>query len=243
MDISNIQALISRGRLVSISQLDPTETYVQIGVFQPGNRQNGSGNPDTYPSFVIPLSEIGKVPSLQQVLDFNHDLQNGKNYQGTQAGQGNTGQNVNAFGKGAALNNQGDNLNAIGITAGEGNSGLSINAIGEITAKGNTGNYVNAMGALAALANSGSEVIAIGSAAANMNQGNNVIALGTNAGFDPIGSLPNTISQAFIVANTELPSYIDHTAAFAAIAGIGAAGNTYLYHNQTTNSIGAVRIP
>jgi len=44
--------------------------------------------------------------------------------------------------------------------------------------------------------------------------------------------------------NTLLPTYADHTAAAAAITVLlgAVAGNTYLYHNQATNSIGAVRL-
>jgi hypothetical protein len=41
-----------------------------------------------------------------------------------------------------------------------------------------------------------------------------------------------------------MPSFADHTAAALAITvALGAsAGDTYLYHNQATNSIGAVRL-
>jgi hypothetical protein len=237
MDILNIQALISRGRLVTSADIDPTETYIQIGVYQPGNRQNASGNPDAYASYVIPISEIGKVPSLQQVLDFNHDLVDGINLQGQNAGVGNTGTNVNAFGKGAATDNKGDSVNALGLGAAFLNQGNTINAFGPDACLNNLGNDVNAIGISAASDNTGNSVIAIGSAAASTNLGDNVIALGTGAGSG------NTISTAFIIANTELPSYLDFTTASAAISGTGVSGNTYLYHDQTTNSIGAVRIP
>jgi len=237
MDILNIQALISRGRLVTSADIDPTETYVQIGVYQPGNRQNASGNPDAYPSYTIAISEIGKVPSLQQVLDFNHDLVDGINLQGTTAGVGNLGTNVNAFGKGAATSNTGDAVNALGQAAAIQNAGSSVNAFGQQACLLNTGNSVNAIGSDAASDNKGDYVTGIGRQAASNNFGNNVIALGTQAG------LGNTISTAFIISNQELPSYLDFTTANAAIAGTGVPGNTYLYHDQTTNSIGAVRIP
>ena len=39
-------------------------------------------------------SVSGSTPTLQQVLDNNHDLVNGNNFQGTFAGAGNTGTNV-----------------------------------------------------------------------------------------------------------------------------------------------------
>jgi hypothetical protein len=38
MDIVNIQALIRARRNVLAADIDPTQTYVQIGVFQRGNR-------------------------------------------------------------------------------------------------------------------------------------------------------------------------------------------------------------
>lgn len=58
MDIVQIQALIAKGKVVSITDIDPTQAFVQIGVYQPDNRKIGSAN-NTYPSFVIPLSELG----------------------------------------------------------------------------------------------------------------------------------------------------------------------------------------
>jgi len=237
MDILNIQALISKGKLVTSADIDPTQTYVQIGVYQPGNRPSTSGNPDAYASYTIAISEIGKVPSLQQVLDFNHDLVDGVNLQGTNAGLGNIGLDVNALGKGAAGDNSGNQVNAIGLGAAYQNSGTNVNAFGQDACLTNTGDTVNAIGPSACGDNKGDYVIGIGRQAANTNFGNNVIALGTQAG------LGNTISTAFIISNQELPSYTDFTAASAAIAGTGVPGNTYLYHDQTTNSIGAVRIP
>jgi hypothetical protein len=143
-------------------------------------------------------------PTLQQVLDNNHDLVDGNNFQGTNAGAGNSGNNVIAIGGGAGSTNSGDNVNFIGTLSG----------------KGNTGIKVNAFGALAAINNSG----------------NNVIAIGTDAG------IGNSLSGMFIISNYGLPSYVDHVAASNAISLTGIGGNTYIYHNQATNSIGAVRL-
>lgn len=57
MNIENIQALIAQGLLTDTVSLDLTTTYVTVGVYQPGNRQNGpSGN--AYPSYVLPLSQL-----------------------------------------------------------------------------------------------------------------------------------------------------------------------------------------
>jgi hypothetical protein len=220
MDILNIQALISRGRLVTSADIDPTETYVQIGVYQPGNRQNASGNPDAYASYTIAISEIGKVPSLQQVLDFNHDLVDDVNLQGTGSGVGTIGVNINAFGKGAASYNAGSNINALGQAAALNNQGSHVNAIGDGACLDNIGNFVTA----------------IGLNAGQTNSGDNVIALGSNAG------LGNTISNSFIISNSELPTYNNHNAAFLAISPTGIPGNTYLYYDAVGKYIGAVRL-
>ena len=59
MDIFNIQALIRERKLVTANDIDPTESYLQVGVFQTGNRASNSSNADTYPSYAIAISEIG----------------------------------------------------------------------------------------------------------------------------------------------------------------------------------------
>jgi len=52
-----IQPLISDNRLVKLSDIDPTTSYAQIGVWQ--SNQQASGSPgNSYPSYAIPLSEI-----------------------------------------------------------------------------------------------------------------------------------------------------------------------------------------
>jgi hypothetical protein len=57
MDIVKIQTLIAQGRVVELTDIDPTQSFVQIGIYQPDNRKIGSGS-NTYPPFVIPLSEL-----------------------------------------------------------------------------------------------------------------------------------------------------------------------------------------
>lgn len=59
MDNFRISSLISQGRIVQLSDLDPTKSYVQIGVHQEGTRQLSPSSPGAYPSYVIPLSELG----------------------------------------------------------------------------------------------------------------------------------------------------------------------------------------
>jgi len=166
---------------------------------------------------------------------------------------GNTGNHVNGIGQFAAYNNGGDYINAMGISAASGNSGDVVVAIGNYSAENNTGDgvvaigscgvdntgdYVNAIGYAAASNNTGSQVNAMGQIAAESNTGSNVNAFGNAAGQN------NTISGATIFSNASLPSYANHAAAAAAITVLlgGSPNCTYLYHNQATNSIGAVRL-
>jgi hypothetical protein len=58
MDIVKIQSLIAQGRLVELSDVDPTKSYLQLGIYQPGNRQKGASDFNTYAPFAIPLSEL-----------------------------------------------------------------------------------------------------------------------------------------------------------------------------------------
>ena len=88
MDIVQVQALIAQGKVVKVIDIDPSQSYVQIGVYQPDNRKIGSAN-NTYPSFVIPLSELTKGSTwgtitgllanqldLQAALDAKYDITN-----------------------------------------------------------------------------------------------------------------------------------------------------------------------
>jgi hypothetical protein len=192
------------------------------------------------------------VPTLQQVLNFNHDLVNGNNFQGTGAGVANTGTNVIASGGNAANGNAGiyvvaigdsaakDNTAvgsytvAIGLGAGQENNGSETVAIGVSAAFQNTGAGLVAISTSAGNENEGNNVIAIGQNAASTNTSDNVIALGTDAG------IANAIPQSFIISNDQLPSFLDRATALLTITG-GSPGSTYLYYNQTTFAIEAVR--
>jgi len=262
------------------------------------------------------------TPTLQQVLDFNHDLSNGNNFQGTNAGLLNTGTNViaigsqsaycntgnsvnaigtqsaqcnsninitaigsqsayknsgcnvNALGNGSAFLNSGNNVNAFGCYSAFCNTGCNVNGLGLASAQCNTGSDVNAMGnnsafrntgnnliaigncsafsntgvnvtaigRQSAYCNTGSELIAIGTCSAYLNTGCNVIALGYRGGWNGVNG--NGISGAVILSNSNLPTYTNYASASASIT-IGAGGvsdNTYLFYNQATCSIGAVRL-
>lgn len=64
MDIFNIQTLISQNKIASLDQVDPDNTYVQVGIYQKGFSKKGSGNANVYPAAAMPLSEI-LTPAFQ----------------------------------------------------------------------------------------------------------------------------------------------------------------------------------
>jgi len=170
----------------------------------------------------------------------SRDLINGINLQGTNAGSGQTGiLEVIGIGTNAAQNNSGNFTVFIGPNAGQGNTGSSMIGIGNSATQNNSGNTVIGIGYGAMGGNTGNQVIGIGQNAGNSNSGLDVVAIGINAGQG------NTLSAMTIFSNSSLPSYLNFAVASASInIGTGASsGSTYLYHDQTTNSIGAVRIP
>jgi hypothetical protein len=122
------------------------------------------------------------IPTLQQVLDFNHDLVDGIFTAGTGAGSDNSGSNVNAIGTAAALNNSGSGINALGSAAGIFNSGNNVNAFGGGAGYGNQVDNVNMLGNSAGFNNTGENLNAMGSGASVNNTGNNVNAFGIGAG-------------------------------------------------------------
>lgn len=52
-----IQPLITDGKVVKLADIDPETSYLQVGVWQDNQRQAGSSS-NSYPSYVIPLSEL-----------------------------------------------------------------------------------------------------------------------------------------------------------------------------------------
>lgn len=158
---------------------------------------------------------------------------------GSQAAKQNVGTAVVAIGLLAAEANLGsDNIIGIGQNAARGNKGYEVIGIGQNATQEQIGNYVVGIGHNTSKLNEGNQVVGIGSYAAYENTAANVIALGFNAGYG------NFLPNSFVISNSELPTYVDFTAASAAITTAlgGATGSTYLYHDQTTNSIGAVRL-
>lgn len=176
--------------------------------------------------------------TLQEILDNNHDLVDGNNFQGTNAGVDNTGENVNAFGQSAAAGNSGTSVNAAGRNAALSNEGNIVNAIGLDAARDNIGDFVNAVGNGSSQNNTGDYVNAFGRNAARLNEGDNVNAFGQNAG------LENTLNGQTIFSNASMPVYANAAAASTAITVLnGASANcTYLYFDDSTDTIKAIRL-
>jgi hypothetical protein len=120
------------------------------------------------------------------------------------------------------------------------NANTSGNVVVNLQSVLNAGNSVtnNFQGTNAGTGNTGAYIIAFGLDAGENNTGNEVTAFGSGA------AQGNQLSGVTMFSNLTLPTYADHTAASLAITvALGAtAGCTYLYHNQATNSIGAVRL-
>jgi hypothetical protein len=129
---------------------------------------NGSGT--------LALTSDITTPTLQQVLDNNHDLVDNNNFQGTDAGVNNTGTNVNALGEFAASSNTGIAINALGKGAGVDNTGNAVNALGQEAAVGNIGNDVNALGFRAGVENTFNNVNLFGETAQADENGQTVLS-------------------------------------------------------------------
>ena len=129
----------------------------------------------------------GGIPTLQEVLDNNHDLVDGNFFAGTLAGLNNTGGQVIGLGGNSVEENTGNYINSFGFLAGSSNSGNNNNFLGDLSGSGNEGNNVNALGEVAASGNTGNSVNALGSGAGQSNPFDNVNLFGQNASADEDG--------------------------------------------------------
>lgn len=179
----------------------------------------------------IALESVGgaaAIPTLQEVLDNNHDLVDGNNFQGIQAGRNNGGLNVNAFGTQAAEDNTGNNVNLFGADAGYRNVGSGCNFFGTAAGQGNQDYNVHGFG----------------ENAGRKNQSRHAVFIGAQAGYDVATDTGNAIGSAFVINNAILSSFVDSATAQAALTVLNGAvaGNTYLYYNSTKFTIEAVRL-
>lgn len=123
----------------------------------------------------------GAIPALYQVLNYNHDLIQDNNFQGTDAGFGVTDTSNIGFGRSALYNSIGDNKIAIGREAGRSskkNEQISIGRAAGYFSNGDNGIYI---GEYSGYLDSGINTIQIGSNATNANKYDYVILLGTSA--------------------------------------------------------------
>lgn len=278
MDILNFISWIKGGRVVTT--VDPAQTLLPVGLKD--NRRD-----DGYLAGAITVADLQtnlSTPSLQQVLDFNHDLVNGLNFQGNSAGVGQTGINVIGFGNNTCNGNTGDNIIAFGRDCGTQNtgdvnifigddaafrnsgnnnvgigdfslvqnSGNNVNAFGVSPGNGNTGSFNNFMGSNSGVGNVGWQVNALGSFSASNNTGDEVNAFGVDACNGNTGSLVNAFGRSAgqgnqlpgqtIFSTNSFPTYVDATAAAAAInlANGASTGCLYLYYDTTLGAVSAV---
>jgi hypothetical protein len=70
MDIFEVQSLIARRRILQPLTYDPTTAWLQVGLYQPGNRSNSASNANAYRSFAVRVSDLVGVstPHLQNYL-------------------------------------------------------------------------------------------------------------------------------------------------------------------------------
>jgi hypothetical protein len=138
-------------------------------------------------SGTIALTSDITTPTLQEVLDNNHDLVDGNFFAGTAAGLNNLGTEVIALGGNSAEENTGNYINSFGFMAGVSNSGDYNNFLGTSSGSGNEGDNVNAFGDTSCNTNTGNSVNALGSAAGQSNTFDNVNLFGENASADENG--------------------------------------------------------
>lgn len=248
MDILKIQSLITQGKIVSASNIDLDNSYLQVGVYQQGNRKKGASDANAYPSYAIPVSQVaGKqvIDVLDRTL-YSTNPAAGPNLSsagniclGGLAGENTLGTFRSIFlgslaGKDA---NFAYTSHFIGDSAGQ----LATNARFSFFVGKNAGvqatnaYYSNFIGFEAgALAANADNSIFIGNSTGYNSSGNHVIALGNNAATN------NTRNNQFIISNLSLPQYASRAAAEAAIP-TGSIGSTYLYYNTTSGAIEGLR--
>jgi hypothetical protein len=163
--------------------------------------------------------------SLQNVLDNNHDLVNGNNFQGTNAGVGSSARSdIIAIGEDAGTNVVGDNNTFIGNNAGQSSIGSNNIAIGGTTLNGTvydlsygvaignnalrSTNQDNIVLDIVAIGNyagmdlySGSYINAIGSYAFNGGRGYQINAIGNLAAYTNTGDYVNAIGLSSATGN------------------------------------------
>lgn len=272
MDIVKIQSLIKDKKTVGIGDIDTRNSYIQIGVYQTGNRKNSAGNADSYSPYAIPIAEIigggsSYITSLTTVGDGGASTIIGGNlnipvYQTMipHLGFDNTNKTIWNNGPGAILSNVsfGENAfpsnltgaynTAIGNNALYVNtSGFHNNAIGYTTLFYNTvGTGNTAIGSETLFSNTtGSFNIAIGLASLiNNTIGDSNIAIGEGAlESNTVGNYNIAIGRRALLNNQS--SHIIAIGTFALYSNTTGQNNTAIGDfagSQNTTGIGNVFI-
>ena len=157
-------------------QSTTNESYINL----PNANNNAAYD---FPATGGTLALISDVTLQTVTSGTNKNLTDGFNFQGTGAGDSNTGiTNINAFGTDAAKNNSGSgNINAFGRRAAQDNTGDNVNVLGIDSGNLNTGDHINALGGVSAYNNSGDYVNALGPSAGANNTYSYVNLLGYSA--------------------------------------------------------------
>jgi hypothetical protein len=147
-----------------------------------------------------------------------------------------SGGNTIAIGRNAGDGATGNDIVALGTGAGVNTASTESVYIGSGTGADGSGDNNIAIGVSAGNENTGTNVVFLGELAGGNNTGDDVVGIGINA------ANGNTLSGMFVISANVLPSYADATAAAAAITvALGAhAGDYYLYHDQSDDTIKVV---
>lgn len=228
-NITNRQISISTSNDIAFSDVGGSSLYLKapatITATNTQTLQNASGT-------IALLSDI-TTPTLQEVLDNNHDLVDSINLQGTFAGSFNTGTHINAFGYEAGKNNSGSNCNFIGQYSGINNSGERVIALGISSGFANTYNDVYLFGSGASATENGQLVFA--------NSGNNARLSTSLLNSSRQYNLPNASGTIALVSDIPTTSGIPHATASgtdtytATVTGVTAYNDADAYLIRFTN--------
>lgn len=188
MDIVKIQSLIKDKKTVHIRDIDTKNSYIQIGVYQTGNRKNSAGNADSYSPYAIRIAEITYITSFTTVGDGGASTIIGGNlnipvYQTMipHLGFDNTNQTIWNSGPGGDASNLSFGYDAYSNTSGTGTFNTAFGAFA--LSYNTTGNNNTAIGSGASTYNSsGIGNTAVGTRALFTNvYGSKNVAIGTEA--------------------------------------------------------------
>ena len=261
MDILNFISWIKGKRLVTT--LDPNKSVIPVGVMDDRRDDSYITGAITVANLLSSISSgpianigdslysvtplAGPVGPLNNIAfgleaGLNTTTAEKSNFIGFNAGKNSQSNYDNFFGNRAGDNATGSSQsNFIGNNAGQQtNNTYASNIIGGFAGQASSNGYQsNFIGYLAGIESIGAfRSNFFGQEAGAYSTGNNVNAFGYQA------HRTGTLSGQTVFSNASFASYIDRTAATTAITvpNGARAGSTYLYYNQTTFAIEAVRL-